>query len=335
MSRATIKDIARVLSISPSTVSRALRDHPDISKATKEKVLNTAKELDYVPDSLAQGLKSRRTNTIGIIVPEIKHHFFSSAISGIEDVTYNSGFTILVCQSNESVEREKINLKALVSNRIAGLLVSISQTTTDLSHFEVLKKRGIPVVFFDRTIEGLNESKVIVDDFQGAYDIVTHLIQRGYKRIAHIAGPTNISIGKDRLNGYKKALEDNSIPLNSDFIIEGGFRQKDGANAAEKLIDMANRPDAIFAVNDPVAIGAFSKIKERRLVIPNDIALVGFSNNPVSALIEPALTTVEQPSHEIGRIAAELLLEKINDSSKAEEVIEKILKTRLIIRQSS
>ncbi len=148
MSHATIKDIAKVLSISPSTVSRALRDHPDISKETKEKVLKTAKTLDYFPDSLAQGLKSRRTNTIGIIVPEIKHHFFSSAISGIEDVTYNSGFTILVCQSNESIEREKINLKALVSNRIAGLLVSISQTTTDLSHFDVLKKRGIPVVFF-------------------------------------------------------------------------------------------------------------------------------------------------------------------------------------------
>ncbi len=335
MSRATIKDIAKVLSISPSTVSRALRDHPDISNETKEKVLNTAKELDYFPDSLAQGLKSRRTNTIGIIVPEIKHHFFSSAISGIEDVTYNSGFTILVCQSNESVEREKLNLKTLVSNRIAGLLVSLSQTTTDASHFKVLKKRGIPVVFFDRTIEGLNASKVIVDDFQGAYDIVSHLIQSGYKRIAHIAGPTNISIGNNRLKGYQKALEDNNIPINSDLIIEGGFRQKDGSSAADKLIELENRPDAIFAVNDPVAIGAFSKIKERGLVIPDEMALVGFSNNPVSALIEPALTTVEQPSHEIGRIAAELLLEKINDSSKAEDVVEKILKTKLIIRQSS
>jgi DNA-binding LacI/PurR family transcriptional regulator len=335
MSRATIKDIARVLSISPSTVSRALRDHPDISKETKEKVLNIAKELDYFPDSLAQGLKSRRTNTIGIIVPEIKHHFFSSAISGIEDVTYNSGFTILVWQSNESVEREKVNLKALVSNRIAGLLVSISQTTTDLSHFDILKKRGIPVVFFDRTIENIQESKVIVDDFKGAYDAATHLIDRGYKRIAHIAGPENISISKNRFLGYKAALADNNIPFNDELVIDGGFRQIDGSNAAQQLLSMENRPDAIFAINDPVAIGAFSKIKEMKISIPDEIALVGFSNNPVSSLIDPALTTVEQPSHEIGKVAAELLLEKINHDSKKDVVVEKILKTKLIIRQSS
>jgi DNA-binding LacI/PurR family transcriptional regulator len=335
MSRATIKDIAKELSISASTVSRALRDHPDISKQTKERVLETAERLDYFPDSLAQGLKSRRTNTIGIIVPEIKHHFFSSAISGIEDVTYNAGFTILVCQSNESVEREIVNLKALVSNRIAGLLVSVSQTTKDLSHFDILKRRGIPVVFFDRVVDDVNQSKVIVDDYNGAYEIVTHLIQRGYKRIAHLSGPTNISIGKNRLEGYKNALIDHGHPIENNLILEGGFRQVDGETAALKLLDRPNRPDAIFAVNDPVAIGAFSVIKKRRIVIPYEIALVGFSNNPISALIEPSLTTVEQPSHEIGEEAAKMLLEKIKDKTQTDKAVEKVLKTKLIIRQSS
>ncbi len=335
MSRVTIKDIAKKLAISPSTVSRALRDHPDISKDTKALVSQTAEQLDYFPDSLAQGLKSRRTNTIGLIVPEIKHHFFSAAISGIEDVTYKAGITLLVCQSNEDVEREKINLKALVSNRIAGLLVSISQTTTDISHFEILKKRGIPVIFFDRTLENMQGSKVIVDDYDGAYKAVTHLIDKGYKQIAHIAGPENISIGQQRYLGYKNALTDNNMPVDDQFIIRGGFRQADGMAAADRLINMEKRPDAVFAVNDPVAIGAFVRLKEQKINIPDEMALVGFSNNPVSSLIDPPLTTVEQPSYEIGKVAAKLLLEQIEHGGKPNADIEHILKTKLIVRKSS
>ncbi len=335
MSRITIKDIAKKLSVSPSTVSRALRDHPDISKETKQLIARTAEELDYFPDSLAQGLKSRRTNTIGLIVPEIKHHFFSSAISGIEDVTYNSGFTILVCQSNEDVEREKINLKALVSNRIAGLLVSISQTTTDITHFDILKKRGIPVVFFDRTLENMPGSRVVVDDCNGAYNAVTHLIRNGYKRIAHIAGPENISIGKQRFEGYRQALADHNMPCLEERVIRGGFRQADGEAAADRLIRMETPPDAVFAVNDPVAIGAFIRLKKHKIDIPGEMALVGFSNNPVSSLIDPPLTTVEQPSYEIGRDAARLLLKQIKQEGPRKPDIEHILKTKLIIRQSS
>jgi DNA-binding LacI/PurR family transcriptional regulator len=335
MSRVTIKDIARELSISPSTVSRALRNHPDISRETKKRVKSTAKRLDYFPDSLAQGLKGRRTNTIGIIVPEIKHHFFSSAISGIEEVTYKSDFTIMVCQSNENYKRERLNLKALVSNQIAGLLVSISQTTTDVSHFDILKKRGIPVVFFDRINENITESKVIVDDYEGAYKAVSHLIERGYKRIAHIAGPDSISIGRNRFDGYKNALTDNGRSFEEQLVIRGGFKQQDGIDAMKKLLNTKPRPDAVFAVNDPVAIGAFSIIKENNIKIPSQIALVGFSNNPISALIDPALTTVEQSSYEIGKTAATLLLKQIKDGSKSIKSVTKILKTMLIIRKSS
>lgn len=335
MARITIKDIARKLKISPSTVSRALRDHPDISKETKALVSQTAEQLDYFPDSLAQGLKSRKTNTIGLIVPEIKHHFFSAAISGIEEVTYKAGFILLVCQSNEDLEREKMNLKALVSNRIAGLLISISQTTTSASHFDVLKRRGIPVIFFDRTLKNMPGCKVIVDDYDGAYKAVSHLIDRGYKRIAHIAGPENISIGHERYLGYCRALTDHGMTPDDDLIIRGGFRQADGMIAADRLIKMTNRPDAIFAVNDPVAIGTFIRLKENNISIPDQMALVGFSDNPISSLIDPPLTTVHQPSYEIGKESARLLLEQIQHGQKPDEQTKHTLKTRLIIRQSS
>ena len=335
MARVTIVDIAKELNISASTVSRALRDHPDISQETKSRVMDTATRLDYFPDSLAQGLKKRRTNTIGIIIPEIEHHFFSAAISGIEDVAYKSDFTIMVCQSNEDYEREVINLRALVSNRIAGLLVSISQTTKDISHFDILKKRGIPVVFFDRTNDLIEHSKVIVDDYQGAFDAVTHLIEKGYKRIAHIRGPADISIGSNRFRGYEDALRKHGRLVLHEYIVDGGFRQEDGSNAMRKLLDLPTRPDAVFAVNDPVAIGAYVVLKENKIKIPEEMALVGFSNNPISALLEPALTTVEQPAYEIGATAAKTLLKQINSEDTNLEPTTQVYKTNLIIRQSS
>ncbi|MBT4290027.1 MAG: LacI family DNA-binding transcriptional regulator [Deltaproteobacteria bacterium] len=335
MSRATIVDIAKELKISPSTVSRALRDHPDISKATKERVINVAKRLDYFPDSLAQGLKKRRTNTIGIIVPEIRHNFFASAISGIEDVTYKSDFTIMVCQSNEDYEREVINLRAMVSNRVAGLLVSLAQNTVDISHFDILQKRSIPVVFFDRSSEKINQNQVVVDDYQGAFDAVSHLIARGYQKIAHIRGPENISIGRDRYRGYLDALTKQGIPVNEKYIVNGGFRQDDGSIAIRKLLETSPIPDAVFAVNDPVAIGAYIVLKERNIQIPKEMALVGFSNDPVSALLEPALTTVSQPIYDIGKTAAKMLLEQIDNGEQTQKPIVKIYKTELIVRQSS
>jgi len=335
MSRTTIVDIAKVLNISASTVSRALRDHPDISKATKKRVLETAERLDYFPDSMAQGLKKRRSTTIGIIVPEIKHHFFSHAISGIEDITYRSGYTIMVCQSNEDYEREMINLHALVSNRVAGILVSIAQNTVDVSHFEILQKRKIPVVFFDRTNEKITQNQVVADDYVGAFEAVSYLIKKGYRKIAHLCGPENISIGRDRCNGYQDALLQHGLAVDEKYIIRGGVQQNDGSIAAQKLLQMAHRPDAIFAVNDPVAIGAYVVLKEQNIKIPQEIALVGFSNNPVSALLEPSLTTVEQPAHEIGKTAAKILLEQIESEEQDLKPVKKILKTNLIVRQSS
>lgn len=335
MSRATLSDIAREIGRSTSTVSRALKNHPDISKATKEKVREIAERLDYFPDTLAQGFKNQRTTTIGIIVPEIQHHFFSSAISGIEELMYNAGFTIMVCQSNEDYEREKLNLRALVSNRVAGLLVSLSETTFDVSHFDILEKRKIPVVFFDRTHKDITATQVVVDDYQGAYELVKHLVERGYKRIAHIAGPENIMIGRERERGYRDALLAHGLAVDESLIVRGGYRRRDGKSGSEKILNLSPAPDAIFAVNDPVALGAFVVLKEKGIRIPEDIALAGFSNNPLSSLIDPPLTTVEQFSYNIGKCAAKLLLEQIEKGCDNVSPVTQIEKTKLIIRKST
>ncbi|MCK4446402.1 MAG: LacI family DNA-binding transcriptional regulator [Candidatus Marinimicrobia bacterium] len=333
-SQVTIKDIAKELNISPSTVSRALRDHPDISTQTKKRVNSLAEELDYQPDSIAQSLKKRRTNLIGVIVPEIKHNFFSAAISGIEEVAYRAGYAIIVSQSNESYDRECVNVRALISNRVAGLLISISQTTEISDHFKLLERQGIPFVFFDRVCEDIEASKVVVDDFHGAFKAVEHLINSGYKRIAHIAGPKHLSISQCRLNGYLSALNKYKIQYNENYVVHGGLNEEDGIKGFQKLLKLDKLPDALFAVNDPVAIGAFEKIKEHGLKIPGDIALVGFSNNPITALIEPPLTTVSQPAYEVGKRAAKLLMEQIKSG---ENFIprKEVLKTELIIRDST
>lgn len=330
----TIKDIASKLQISPSTVSRALRDHPDISLKTKRSVNWLAEELDYHPDSIAQSLKHCKTNLVGVIVPEIKHNFFSAAISGIEDIAYRTGYTIIVSQSSERYEQECLNIRALISNRIAGLLISISQTTTKSDQFRLLERQKIPFVFFDRVCEDVDASKVIVDDFGGAFKAVEHLITSGYQKIAHLAGPEHLSISRCRCEGYIAALKKHNIPIDENFIIPGGLYEEDGASGIQKLYESKTRPDAIFTVNDPVAIGAFEKIRELDLVIPRDIALVGFSNNPTSSLIEPSLTTVRQPAYQVGKRAAELLIEQINNP---EDFIprKEILKTELIIRNST
>lgn len=333
--RVTIKDIAEKLQLSPSTISRALHDHPDINRKTKKKIIDLAEKLNYHPDSIAQSLKKNRTKTIGVIVPEIKHDFFSSILDGIEDVAHKAGYIIIVCKSNESYDREVKNTSALVSHRIAGLLVSISQTTRDSSHFKMAIQSGIPIVFFDRVCDDIQASKVTVDDCEGAYKAVEYLIQSGYKKIAHLSGPEYIIICQERLKGYKKALSKNNIPYDESLVIHSGLNEEDGKIAFQNLLERDNLPDAIFAVNDPVAIGAYMQIKKNNFKIPDDFALVGFTGNPVTYLIDPPLTTVVQPAYKMGKTAAKLLLEEIKSLESSTSIKEKILHTKLIIRQST
>ena len=334
-SHTTIKDIAKRLGVAPSTVTKALKDYPDVSAEMKEKARSLANKLGYLPNSVAQSLQSGATTTIGVIVPEIKHHFFSSALDGIEDIAFKEGYSIFVCKSNEDYEREMINTRNLLSHSVAGIIVSISQNTRDVKHFEDIHARRIPLVFFDRVSGDIAANKVIVDDRAGASSAVAHLIESGYKRIAHLAGPDYLNISKERMTGYREALKRAGIPFSPEYLIGGGFDEVDGADGFAQLMRLRPRPDAVFCVNDPVAMGVLLESKKKKIRIPQDLAIVGFSDNPVASQVDPPLTTVAQPAYEMGAAAAEMLLRQIRNGNGncAPETVK--LKTKLIIRKTT
>ena len=333
--RVTIKDIARELNLSTSTVSRALRNHPDISNDTKKLVVEYANEHNYHPDAIAQSLKNMRTSIIGVMIPEIKHDFFSAALNGIEDVTYAAGFTIMVCKSNESYERELLNTRALLANRVAGFIISIAEDSVNSDHYRNLQEDGTPVVFFDRVAEDVQASKVMINDFEAAFLGTEFLIKKGYKRIAHIGGPETNIVGRERHKGYKAALEKNGFKYNKKLAIRGGFNEEDGVIGFQKLLKQGKLPDAILTISDPVAIGAFTQISEHKLRIPQDIALMGFSNNAITSLVTPSITTIAQPAYEMGALAAKLLLEEINYKGSDFKHRTEILPVQLIEREST
>jgi len=337
LAQTTIKDIAEKLNLAPSTVSRALHDNSEISRITKKKVLDAAKQMNYHPNILARSLINKRSQTIGVIVPEITHNFFSAAISGIEGVAYDAGFVIILCESNENYEREVLNARALMTNQVAGLLVSITQSTVKSYHFMDFQEAKIPFVFFDRVCDDINTSKVLVDDYGGGFSAVEHLIKSGYKRIAHLGGVKHLSISRDRYKGYRDALKKYGIAFEEELVHFAGFHEKDGIIGMQYLLGLKKPPDAVFIINDPVAIGAYDEIKKRKLKIPQDIALVGFSNNPISAIVDPPLTTVEQPAFELGKAAANILLEQIKakNEKKSFSSVKMMLETKLIIREST
>lgn len=333
----TIKDIAKELGISASTVSRALKDHPDISPETKKQVQELAEKLHYQPNTIALSLRQSKTNTIGVIIPEIAHFFFSTVISGIEDIAYSKGYNVVISQSNESYEREVTDTKALFNSRVDGVLVSISRETKNFDHFTELINRNMPLVFFDRVVENIDACKVIVNDEQGAYEATIHLIEQGYYRIAHLAGPQNLDISVNRLNGYKAALMDNKYMLDDNLVRVCGLGTFEEAESiTNELLDYRFPPDAIFANNDVAAYGAMTAIKKRGLRIPEDVAIVGFSNWRFSGLIQPALSSVMQPGFKMGQEAARLLLKQIELKDSEERVVETIsLRTNLVVRESS
>lgn len=330
----TIKDIARILGISPSTVSRALKDHPDINTDTKKAVNELASKLKYQPNAVALSLKNSRSNTIGIIIPEIVHYFFSSVISGIEDVASQKGYTVIICQSNESFAREVANANALLSHRVDGILISISKETNSFDHFVNLQEGGIPLVFFDRIAPGINADQIITDDIDASYNATRHLIENGRKRIAHFAGPQGLVIGRDRLQGYLNALTEAGLPIDNRLIIEADTFEK-ARNTVGELLDARIVPDGIFAVNDMTAIGAMQTIMKRGYKVPDDVSIVGFSDGYLSGVTDPHLSSVDQHGYEMGTTAAEMLFHRIL-SSEEEYVPEvKVLKADLIVRGSS
>lgn len=334
MKHITITDLAERLNLSASTVSRALRNHPDISDKTKNRVQKAADRANYQPNLIAQSLQNKRSNNIGVIVPEIRNSFFSTVISGIEDLAYESGYTIMVCQSNDTFHREIINTRALAANRVAGMLVSTSQETTSFDHFKQVISQDVPIVLFDRVVEELAVPKVVVDDFNGAYQAVSHLIKTGRTRIAHLTGSNSLYVGRKRREGYEAALREHGLPVQDAYIIRGGYHEEDGRRGAMKLLELSEMPDGLFAINDPVALGAFVYLQDQQVRIPEQIGIVGFSDNPNASLIRPALTTINQPAYEIGKTAASILLDILNgDMEKQDTTI--MLETKLIVREST
>jgi LacI family transcriptional regulator len=330
----TIKDIARELGISPSTVSRALKDHPDISVQTKKSVNQLAKSLSYQPNAIALSLKHSKSFTIGIIIPETVHYFFSTVISGIEDVAYDAGYKVMICQSNERYDRELVNSQMLYSNRIDGLMVSLAKETQNFDHLKFFQDNNIPVVFFDRGIDVFPSDQVLIDDYRAAYTATEYLINRGHRKLIHLAATQNLKIGIDRYRGFTDALKDHSIkPLPHNIFQADKFET--AYAVIEELVRENNLPDGVFAVNDLTALGAMMALKKNNIRIPEDIGIVGFGDGQEAILTDPQLTTIDQNGYEMGKVAAKLLLERIESDVDLFEPELKIIDTNLVIRGST
>ena len=334
----TIKDIAKALGLSTSTVSRALRDSYEISPETKKLVLEYAVKINYHPNPIALSLKERRSRSIGVIVCEIANSFFSQVINGIESIAYKNGYNVIIAQSRESLERELINLQYLTSRSVDGLILSVSTETKDFSFLRELHDRGMPIVFFDRIVDEIETHKVIVDNFKGAYDATSHLISCGYKRIAAVNNASVLSIAKERLAGYKAELSDHGIePYESliKFCLHGGMIVEEVEQVITELFDQPAPPDAIFATADKLTTGCLRNLKARGLSVPDDIGLVGFSNTDLTELLDPPLSVIRQPAFEMGEIAISLLLQLIESKRPVTDFETRVLPTELLLRNST
>ena len=332
--RVTLKQIADELDISMMTVSRALNGSPNVDKITRAEVVQTARMLGYSPNHIAKSLVKRKTHTIGVVVPEITHSFFPEAIRGIEEVVYKAGYNIMLTHSAEDSKREVAAIETLASKRVDGILASIAETDTDFQIYKQVMQLGLQVVFFDRCVFNIGASCVSIDDENSAQMITQHLIDHRYKKIAHLRGPLSVSISRYRLNGFRKSLKKNNIPFRDKYIVESGFHETGGYNAMMQLLDLParERPRAIVAVNDPAAFGAMKAIREKGLRIPEDVAIVGFSDDIRAELMQTPLTTVRQPAYEVGKRAAQKLIDHIENGLGNIENL--TVKTELVIRRS-
>ncbi len=331
----TLKHIAEALGISAMTVSRAINNRSNVDENTRKKVLEKAKSMGYTPNHVAKSLVSSKTYTIGVVIPEITHAFFPEVVRGIEEVTNKSEYQLFLTNANEQFKREKAAIKALRSKRVDGILISSSQTVDDYSFYKEIINGGTRIVFFDRCIENIGASCVSVNDRTSSCQITEHLIEKhGYTKIAHISGPKKVSIGRERLEGYLAALHRNDLPVKDQWIIEAGFQEESGYKAIKKLLELSpdQYPEAIVAVNDPAAIGAFEALKEAGLSVPDEIALVGFTDDIRAPLLSTPLTTVHQPAYAVGKKAAEKLIRSIENKDEPAENIEVL--TTLKIRAS-
>lgn len=331
----TIKDIAKALGLSTSTVSRALRDSYEISAGTKKLVTDYARQVHYRPNPNALSLKERKSKSIGIVVSEVANHYFSQAINGIESIANSRGYTVIITQTHESLEREIANVQHLAARSVDGLLISLSAETDTTGHLEELHERGLPIVFFDRIPEQINTHKITADNAKGAYDATSHLIRCGYKTIAHISSSAHLSISTERLDGYIKALTENGLTVDQQYIKNcphGGMIQNELETVFQELMELEVQPDAIFVAGDRLTMGCMHVLKKLNLLNPTSIAIAGFSNSDVLDLFSPSLTSVFQPAFDMGQLATIKLLELIEAKFPVTEFEKKVLDTQLFIR---
>ncbi|MFC0184454.1 transcriptional regulator, LacI family [Pseudarcicella hirudinis] len=329
----TIKDIAKALNISISTVSRALRGMPEIHESTRTAVIKLAEELDYQPNQLAKNLAKSRTKTIGVIVPNLSYYFFSAALNSIEEAAMQAGYSVMVCQSNESYLREVTNIQNLLRGQVEGFIISLARDTNDYSHIHKLMRKEVPLVLFDRYADEIEATKVIVNNKEAAFKATEHLLENGCKKIGFLAGPPNLLISTQRLMGYKEALEKHGIAFSNTNVFHTDFTQD---NTVIKTLEMMStlNPDGIVAVSDRIAFSAMFALKQKGLRIPEDVAVVSFNNEPICTLLSPTLSSVSQPVQEMGTEVVRLLLRQIENEHKL-PVETKILETNLIVRESS
>ncbi len=333
---ATIKDIARALNLSTSTVSRALRGSYEISADTKKAVLEYAEKINYRPNPIALSLKERRTRAIGVVVSEIANNFFSQAINGIESIAYNRGYHVIITQSHESHDREKVNVEHMAARGVDGLLISLSSESVDLSYLKDLHEKGMPIVFFDRVTTEIETHTVVANNYMGAFHATEHLIYEGYKRIAHVTSSPYLSITKERLEGYKDALAKHDLPFNESMVkycTHGGMIQTEIEEALQSLFKLKAKPDAFFTAGDRLTIMCFKLLK--KMNSKKEIGFTGFTNTQLGDVVSPSLTVVRQPAFEIGQTATEFLIQMIESKRPVTEFENKVLETELVIRESS
>jgi LacI family transcriptional regulator len=331
----TIYDIAKKLNLSAATVSRGLQDHPAISKKTKKKIFDVVDEMGYRTNHFARNLRKQHTKTIGVLVHELNSNFITSVLAGIEKITADEGYDIIIAHSSESSVKEAANAKNLFDKRVDGLIASLSFDTTDLEHFKPFIDKGVPVMFFDRVEQDGNNTVVIIDNARCGYVATQHLIEQGCKRIVHVTSSLNRNVYSQRFKGYKDALFDNHIEFDESLLIVGDLSEKAGVDAAIKMLKIKPMPDGAFITNDFVAAVCMRTLKEHGISIPRDIAIVGFNNDAIGHLIEPPLTTINYPGNDVGEIAARNLINHLKGISNIHQTNTIIVRSDLIIRKSS
>jgi LacI family transcriptional regulator len=333
--KTTIKDIANVLNISAAAVSKALHDDSRISEKTKKAVKQVAKNLNYQPNHLASALRKGKSNLVGVIVPRTNSNFFSSVIQNIEEVLNKAGYNIIITQSNESYKKECANIDTLLFTQVDGIIASMANETVDLNYYEKIKSKGIPLILFDRGENDLNVDYIGINDYDSSHMIVEHLVKQGCKRIAHIGGFKRTRIFNNRIRGYIDALKKHDLPMDNELLIESSLTTEDGQDKMKQLLDLKNRPDAVYVAGDYAALGALQVLNDRGIKMPQDIALVGFGNEPFTAMVSPTISSIEQHSAEIGQQAAKTFLKHAKQKSFTQTLNKIILNAELVVRASS